>query len=70
MPKKKGDLGRPIIPIAIEPNTFEEVVCDFSASINIMPRVIYEKIHGDQLLYTQPCLCACRSDTLLPKGHP
>jgi hypothetical protein len=52
MPEKKGDLGRPIIPIAIGPNTFEEAVCDFGASLNIMPRVIYEKIHGDQLLYT------------------
>jgi hypothetical protein len=52
MLEKKGDLGRPVVPIAIGPNTFEEVVCDFGASINIMPRLIYEKIHGDQLLYT------------------
>jgi hypothetical protein len=26
--EKKGNLGRPIIPIAIGPNTFEEAVCD------------------------------------------
>jgi hypothetical protein len=54
--EKKGDLGRPVIPIAIGPNTFEEAVCDFSASVNIIPKVIYEKIHGDQLLYTTMCL--------------
>jgi hypothetical protein len=52
MLEKKGDLGRPVILTAIEPNTFEEAVCDFGASINIMPKVIYVKIHGGQLLYT------------------
>jgi hypothetical protein len=56
MPEKKGDLGRPIIPIAIGPNTFEEVICDFGVSVNIMPKVLYDKIHGDQLLYTTMCL--------------
>jgi hypothetical protein len=56
MPKKKGDPGRPVIPIAIGPNTFEEAVYDFGASVNIMPKVIYEKIHRDQLLYTTMCL--------------
>jgi hypothetical protein len=52
----KGDIGRPVIPISIGTNTFEEVVCDFGASVNIMPKVIYEQIHGDQLLYTTMCL--------------
>jgi hypothetical protein len=52
MPEKKDDLGRHVIPIAIGPNTFEKVVYDFGASVNIMPKVIYDKIHGDQLLYT------------------
>jgi hypothetical protein len=33
MLEKKEDPGRPIIPICI-------------ASVNIMPKVIYEKIHG------------------------
>jgi hypothetical protein len=56
MPRKKGDPGRPIIPIAIGPNTFEEAIYDFGASVNIMPKVIYEKIHRDQLLYTTMCL--------------
>jgi hypothetical protein len=56
MPEKKGDLERPAILIAIRPNTFEEAICDFGANVNIMPEVIYEKIHGDQLLYTTMCL--------------
>ena len=52
LPKKKGDSGRPIIPITIRPHIFQEVVCDFGASVNIMPKVIYDKINRDTLLYT------------------
>ena len=43
LPEKKSDLGRPIIPIAIGPHIFQEAICDFGASVNIMPKVIYEK---------------------------
>jgi hypothetical protein len=51
-PKKKGDSGRPIISIAIGPHIFQEAICDFRASVNIMPKVIYDKINRDTLLYT------------------
>jgi hypothetical protein len=54
--EKRGDPGRPVIPISIGQNIFEEAVCDHGASINIMPKVIYEKFHGDTLLYTTMCL--------------
>ena len=50
LPKKKGDPRRPIIPIAIGPHFFQEG--DFGASVNIMPKVIYDQINGDTLLYT------------------
>jgi hypothetical protein len=46
LPIKKGDPGRPVIPIAIGPHMFQEAIYDFGASVNIMPTVIYEKIHG------------------------
>ena len=49
---KKSDPGRPIIPIAIGPHIFQEVVYDFEASVNIMSKVIYDQINGDTLLYT------------------
>ena len=52
LPIKKGDPGRPIIPIAIGPHIFQEAAYDFEASVNIMPKVIYDKINGDTLLYT------------------
>ena len=69
LPKKKSNLGRPIIPIAIGPHLFQEAVCDFGASVNIMPKVIYDKINGDTLLYTNMRFAACRSITLLPQGN-
>jgi hypothetical protein len=51
LPDKKGDPGRPVIPISIGCHIFQEAVCDFGASVNIMPEVIYDKILGDTLLY-------------------
>ena len=56
LPKKKSDPGRPIIPITIGPHIFEEAICDFRASVNIMPKVINDKINGATLLYTNMCL--------------
>jgi hypothetical protein len=41
LPNKKSDSRRPVIPIAIGPHIFQEVVYDFEASVNIMPKVIY-----------------------------
>ena len=52
LPEKKSDPGRPIIPIAIGPHIFQEAVCDFEASVNIIPKVINDQINGDTLLYT------------------
>jgi hypothetical protein len=47
-----SDPERPIIPIAIGPHIFQEAIYDFGASVNVMPKVIYDKINGDTLLYT------------------
>jgi hypothetical protein len=65
---KKGDLGRPVIPISIGSYTFEEAICDLRASVNIMPKVIYEKIHGEPLLYTIMCLQVADQTLCYPKG--
>ena len=68
MPVKKGDLGRPIIPIAIGPHIFQETIYDFGASVNIMPKVIYDKINGDTLLYTNMRLQLAYQSLCYPKG--
>jgi len=46
-----GDPGRPAIHISIGCPSFPEAISDFGASVNIMPKVIYEKILNDPLLY-------------------
>ncbi|XP_066392416.1 uncharacterized protein [Miscanthus floridulus] len=67
MPDKKGDPGRPVIPIAIGPHIFQEAVRDFGGSVNIMPKLIYEKILGDPLLYTNMCLQLADQSLCYPK---
>ena len=52
LPEKKSDPGRLVIPITIGPHIFQEAIYDFGASVNIMPKVIYDQINGDTLLYT------------------
>jgi len=68
LPIKKGDLGRSIIPIAIGLHIFQGAVCDFGASVNVMPKVIYDKIHGDTLLYINMCLQLADQSLCYPKG--
>ena len=68
MPKKKCDPGRHVIPIAIGPHIFQDDVCDFKASVNIMPKVIYDKINGDTLLYTNMRLQLAVQSLGYPKG--
>jgi hypothetical protein len=41
LPIKKGDPGRPVIPISIGSVNFNEAIYDFGASVNMMPNVIY-----------------------------
>jgi hypothetical protein len=53
---KKGDPGRPVIPISIGSINFNEAICDFGASVNIMHKVIYDKMFNYHLLYTTMCL--------------
>jgi len=68
MPKKNGDLGRPVIPIRIRAHTFDEAVCDLGAIVNIVPKVIYEKIHGQPLFYTTMCLQLADQTLCYPMG--
>ena len=68
MLEKKSDLGRPIIPIAIGSHIFQEAIYDFEASVNIMPKVIYDQINGDTLFYTNMLLQLVDQSLYYPKG--
>jgi hypothetical protein len=56
LPIKKDDLGRPVILISIGSVNFNEAIYDFGTSVNIMPKVIYERMFDYPLLYTTMCL--------------
>ena len=68
VPMKKGDPERPVILIYIGCHKFEEVVCDLGASVNIMSKVIYEKINSDPLMYIIICLQLADQTLCYPKG--
>jgi len=78
LPVKRGDPRRLVIPISIGMVDFLEALCDFGSSVNIMPRVLYEKIFMPRVLYekifTHPLLeitmCLQLADRTLsfPKG--
>jgi len=68
LPTKKGDLGRPIIPISIGSANFDKAICDFGASIHIMPKVIYEKLFNYPLSRTTMCLQLADQSLCCPMG--
>jgi hypothetical protein len=68
LPDKKGDPGRPVIPISIGCHIFQEAICNFGASVNIMHKVIYDKILGDPLLYTNMHLQLVDQTLCYPEG--
>jgi len=63
-----GDPGRPVIPISIGCHSFPEAICDFDTSVNIMPRVVYEKILNDPLFYTYMRLQLADQSICYPEG--
>ena len=49
---RKEDPSRPIITCSIGPKVFGNTFCDLGASINLMSKVIYDKILGGPLSTT------------------
>jgi len=54
--RSRGDPGRTVILISIGMVNFPEALCDFGSSVNIIPRVLYEKFFTHPLLETAMCL--------------
>jgi len=68
LPIKRGDPGCPVIPIAIGMVDFLEALCDFGSSVNIMPRVLYEKFFTHPLRETTMYLQLADRTLSFPKG--
>jgi len=68
LPVKRGDPGRPVIPISIAMVDFPEALCDFGSSVNIMPRVLYGNFFTHPLLEIAMCLQLADRTLSFPKG--
>ena len=68
LPVKKYNPGRPVILISIGMVDFLEALCNFGSSVNIMPRVLYEKFFTHPLLETAMCLQLADRTLSFPKG--
>ena len=68
LPNKKGDPRRPVILISVESANFDEAIYDYSASINIVPKVIYEKLFNYPLSQTTMCLQHADQSLCYPMG--
>jgi len=65
---KKEDPGRPTITCSIGPKVFDNAFCDLGASINIMSKVIYDKILGGPLSTAHFRLQMANQSTWNPEG--
>jgi len=65
---KKEDPGRPIITCSIGPHVFHNAFCNLGASINIMSKVIYDKILGVPLSTARFRLQMVDQSTWNPEG--
>ena len=68
LPVKRGDPGCPVNLISIGMVDFPEALYVFGSSVNIMPRVLYEKFFTHPLLETTMCLHLADQTLSFPKG--
>ena len=62
------DPGVPMISYSIYIKHFERCLCDLGVSVNIMPKVIYEKLQYPALAPTYMCVQLTDSTILYPEG--
>ena len=65
---KKEDHGHPTITCSIGPHVFHNAFCDLGASINVMSKVVYDKILGGPLSTTHFRLQMVDQCSQKPKG--
>jgi hypothetical protein len=55
-PAKKKDLGCPTIDCSIGDQHFNNALCDLGASVSVMPKAVFDKLHHSKLVLTSVCL--------------
>ena len=67
-PIKKKDLGCPTIDCSIGKLNFDQALCDFGASVNVMPKAIFDKLNYTTLSPTPMCLQLVDQSVCYPTG--
>jgi hypothetical protein len=67
-PVKKKDLGYPTIDCSIGSENFENALCDLRASVNVMPKKVFDKINYSTLTPTSMCLHLANQSVRYPTG--
>jgi hypothetical protein len=55
-PSKKKDPGCPTIDCSIRDQHFNNALCDLRASVSVMPKSVFDKLHHSKLVPTSTCL--------------
>jgi len=64
----REDPGTPVISCSIFDCNFDRALCDLGASVNIMPKVTYEKLSYPSLSPTTMCVQLVDSTVRYPEG--
>jgi hypothetical protein len=67
-PIKKKDPGCPTIDCLIESQNFENSLCDLGASVNVMPKKVFDKLNYSTLTPTSMCLQLADQSIRYPAG--
>jgi hypothetical protein len=67
-PAKKKDLGCPTTNGSIGDQHFNNALCDLGASVSVMPKVVFDKLHHSKLVPTLMCLQLADQSICYPIG--
>jgi hypothetical protein len=68
LPEKKKDPWNPTISCSIGTQQFDQALCDLGASVNVMPKVVYDKLNHNSLSPTTMCLQLADQSVQYPAG--
>jgi Aspartyl protease len=68
LPPKFGDPGKFTIPCTIDKAVIKKALCDFGASVSLMPHTIFQRIGVGELKPTRMILQLADSSVRLPLG--
>jgi hypothetical protein len=64
----KKNLGCPTIDCSIGDQHFNNALCDLGASVSVMPKAVFDKLHHSKLVATSMCLQLSNQSIRYPIG--